>query len=371
MKVRLQKADMYEALQKVQSIVSSKTTVSILSNVLLETLEGNLIFTATDLQVGIRCRAKAEVSEEGSTTLPARKLFEILRELPEAPVEIKIDKKNNATISCGGSLFKIKGLSREEFPQLPEFTDSESFIILQEQLKAMLRGTTYAISREDARYVLMGLYFIIEGSKLRLVSTDGKRLSRVDGEIKGKLEGERDFIVPLKAVEELARMLQNEGEVQLYLAKNQVAFQIDGTLLVSRLIDGTFPDYERVIPEESQERVEIDRQELESLVRQAALLTSEQTSSIKVAFQPDKLEIKSATPEVGMADVSMPLKYKGKEVEIAFNPEYLKDVLSNMDEDEAIFEITDSLSPGIIRGKGSFLHVIMPMRLEDEVGAGG
>ena len=371
MKVSLPKADMYEALQKVQNIVSSKTTVSILSNVLLETLEDNLIFTATDLQVGVRCRTKTEVKEEGSSTLPARKLFGILRELPEDKVTISIDKKNNATINCGTSLFKIKGLSREEFPQLPEFTDSESFTLPQEQFKAMLRCTAYAVSREDTRYVLMGLYFVIKGNKLTLVSTDGKRLSKVEGEIKDQVEGDREFIVPLKAVDELVRMLQNEGDVQLYLAKNQVAFQLDGTLLVSRLIDGTFPDYDRVIPEVSQEKVEVDRQELASLVRQAALLTSEQSSSIKLSFQPNKLEIKSATPDVGMADVSMPLKYSGKEIEIAFNPEYLKDVLANMDEAVAILEFTDAFSPGVIRGQGSFLHVIMPMRLNDDEEAGG
>ncbi len=366
MKISLSKTELYEALQKVQSIVSSKTTVSILSNVLLETIEDNLVFTATDLQVGIRCKTKAKVKEEGSSTLPARKFFEILRELPEALVDISIDRKNEATITCGSSLFKVKGLSREEFPKLPEFTDSDSYTIPQEQLKKMLRYTSYAISREDSRYVLMGLYFIIENNTLCLISTDGKRLSKVEGEIKGAAEGRQDFIVPLKAVEELIKMLENEGETTIYLAKNQVAFQLNDTLLVSRLIDGTFPDYERVIPEEAQEKLALDRQEFTSLVRQAALLTSEQSSSIKISFQADKLEINANTPEVGMADVTMPIKYEGKEMVISFNLEFLKDVLANMDEEEVTLEFTDALSPGVIKGEGSFLHVIMPMRLEGE-----
>jgi len=371
MKVQVGRADLYEALQKVQSIVSSKSTVSILSNVLLETLEDNLIFTATDLQVGIRCKAKARIEEEGSSTLPARKLFEILRELVEPEVNIEIDSKNEATITCGTSFFRMKGLSREEFPKLPEFAESESFELPQDELRRMIRNTAYAISREDSRYVLMGLYFVVEGGTLRLISTDGKRLSKVEGDISGTAEGTRDFIVPLKAIEELGRMLGTEGEVKMFLAKNQVAFQIDDTLLVSRLIDGTFPDYQRVIPEESQESVEMDREELATLVRQAALMTSEQSSSVKLEFQPEKLEITSVSPEVGLADVNMPIKYEGKEIEIAFNPDFLKDVLSNLEEETVTLEFTDALSPGVLKGGENFLHVIMPMRIESEAGKAG
>ena len=371
MKVQVEKAELYEALQKVQNIVSSKTTVSILSNVLLETLEDNLIFTATDLQVGIRCKAKTKVEEEGSSTLPGRKLFEILRELSDGEVEISVDGKNEATITSGASIFRMKGLSRDEFPKLPEFADSESFELPQDLLRKMVRNTAYAISREDSRYVLMGLYFVIDGGTLRLISTDGKRLSKIEGAIGGVADGSRDFIVPLKAVDELNRMLGTEGDVKIFLAKNQVAFQIGETLLVSRLIDGSFPDYQRVIPEESQESVEMDRQELASLVRQAALMTSEQSSSVKLGFQPEKLEITSSTPDVGFADVNMPIKYEGKETEIAFNPDYLKDVLTNLEEETVTLEFTDSLSPGVLKGGESFLHVIMPVRIEGEAGKAG
>ena len=266
-------------------------------------------------------------------------------------------------------MFKVKGLAKDEFPQLPEFADSESFSLPQDRLRRMVKHTAYAISREDSRYVLMGLYFIIETGSLKLISTDGKRLSKIEGKIGGQSQARHDFIVPLKAVEELGRMLGTEGDMNMYLAKNQVAFQIDETLLVSRLIDGKFPDYARVIPEESQEHLELDRQEFASLVRQAALMTSEQSSSVKLSFQSDKLEIKSATPEVGLADVSMPIKYSGTEVEIAFNPDYLKDVLTHMEDDEAVIEFTDALSPGVIRAQEDFLHVIMPMRIEEEVAA--
>lgn len=365
MKLTVQKSDILAAAQRVQEIVATRTPMSILSNVLLETLDNTLVLTATDLQVGLRWKTPARVTEPGASTIPAKTFFAILRELPEGDIEIAIDEKDVATITCGESFFKILGIQKDEFPKMPEFLESESFSMGQVQLRTMLQKTTYAVSREDSRYALMGMYFIIKDKKITLVATDGRRLSRVFADLEVEPKYKKDFIVPLKAIEELHKMLHDEGEVKIFLAKGQVAFQFEEALLISRLIDGTFPDYDRIIPEVAQDKIAIDRKEFLSLVRRAALLTTDQTNMVKLSFGKAKLVVTSNTPELGEARVSMPVKYQGKGIEIAFNPTYLKDVASNMQDDELTFELNDSMSPGVIRGDGNFLHVIMPMRLTE------
>ncbi len=365
MKTSVQTRDLLEAVQKVQTVVSSKSTLSILSNVLIETVDNALVLTATDLQVGVRCKTAARVKKEGASTIPAKTLFAILRELPEGEVKIEISEKDIASITCGDSYFRVLGSSRDDFPKLPEFLEKESFTLGQALLKDMLRKTAYSVSREDNRYALMGMDVVIENRVMMLVATDGRRLSKISAELGADVKLKRDFIVPLKAVEELQRMLGDEGDVRVFLAKNQVAFQLNDVLLVSRLIDGAFPDYERVIPDTSPQKAELDRREFFQVVRRAALLTTDQANLVRLAFSKGQLIITSSSPEVGEARVSMPAKYDGPELEIAFNPDFLKDVLGSMDEEVVSLELADSLSPGVIRGEGSFLHVIMPMRLQD------
>ena len=365
MKISFQKADILDAVQRVQSIVSTKTTLSILSNLMIESAEGNVILTGTDLQVGIRCKLAAKVLEPGGSTIPARMLSSILRELPGDDVELSIDAKDIATITSGRSFFKLMGISKEEYPKLPEFSEEQAFAIEQEVLADMLHKCVYAISREDSRYALMGLYFLLKDKSLILVATDGRRLSKMSTPINIDVKYKKDFIVPLKAVEELTKMLGSEGEVKVFLAKNQVAFDVEDTRLMSRLIDGAFPDYERVIPETSQEKISIPRQEFASLARMASLITSDRAGMIRLRFEKEKLTVTSHAPEIGEARADMPIDFKGKEVEVGFNPAFVRDVLSSMDEDEITIELTDSLSPGVIRGEGTFIHVIMPMRLLD------
>jgi len=365
MKASIQTKEILDAVQKVQSVVSTKSTLSILSNILIETVDNALVFTATDLQVGMRCKAEGRVKKEGASTIPAKTLFAILRELPEGEVSLDITDKDVASITCGESFFKILGISKEEFPKLPEFLEKESFTLSQPLLKDMLRKTVYAVSREDNRYALMGMYFIIAKQVLTLVSTDGRRLSKMTAELGADVKLKRDFIVPLKAVEELQHMLADDGDLRIFLSKNQVAFQLDKVLLVSRLIDGTFPDYDRVIPESSTQKAELDRREFLHIVRRAALLTTDQANLVRLSFANAQLVMTSSSPEIGEARVSMPAKYDGKGLEIAFNPDFLKDVLNSMDEEVVTLEMSDALSPGVVRGESPFLHVLMPMRLQD------
>lgn len=359
------KADLLNALQKTHTIVASKSTLSILANVLIEAIEEKLIFTTTNLQIGIRCQAPATVTSPGATTLPARFLFSIVRELTGAEVHVEIDENNVASIRCGESFFRLLGISKEEFPKVATFEGDPVFSMAQKDLRRMLRKTSFAVSREDPRHFLTGMYFSVTDGRLLLVGTDGRRLSRITQEVSVREGYTGNFIVPIKAIEELEKMLGEDGDADVHLAGNQVAFRLGTDLLVSLLIDARFPDYEGVIPKESAATAVLNREEFAAMVRQAALVASEQASSVVLSFSETELVIRAESPEVGEARVVMPVKYAGKPLPIGFNPSCLRDVLNCMDEEEITLQLLDSISPGIITGEGSFLHLIMPMRLPE------
>src|SRR3954471_24196942 len=238
MKFSATKEKLLEGLQQVQNVVSTRTTLPILSNVLIQAKGGEVLLTTTDLDVGVRGAFEASVEKDGATTLPARRLFTIIRELPSSEVSIEVDGKHAASIRSGQSFFKILGLPEEEFPPLPKFDSAKVVTIRQKDLRDGLRKTSYAISTDETRYVLNGILFSFKENKLTLVATDGRRLALVDLEVEFPRSQEVDIIVPTKAVTELGRLLGDEGEVRLSVEENQVAFQIGDTLLASKLIEG-------------------------------------------------------------------------------------------------------------------------------------
>ncbi len=368
MKFAAQKTDFLEVLEKTYPVVATKSTLSILANALIETGEGMVVFTTTNLQVAVRSRMPATVLETGSTTLPARTLFEIARELQPGEITVEVDPDNVASISCGSSFFKVLGISREEFPRVVEFEGDPIFTMPQAVLKRLLHRTSFAVSREDPRHFLTGLYMVVRDGRLVLVGTDGRRLSRMEAELGTPPDFAASMIVPIKAIEELEKMLTTEGDALVFLSGNQVGFKVGTDLLVSLLIDAKFPDYEGVIPKTSAARAFLPREEFAAVVRQAALLTSEQSSSVRLAFKEGELVVTASTPELGEARVAMPVKFEGKPVTIGFNPRCLRDVLNCMDENEVNLGLTDSVSPGVIAGEGGFLHLIMPMRLPEAEG---
>src|SRR2546425_8880965 len=253
MKFSATKEKLLEGLQQVQNVVSTRTTLPILSNVLLQASDGAVHLTTTDLDVGVRGSFEAEVEKEGATTLPARRLFNIVRELPSSEIQVDVDGKNAASIRSGQSFFRILGLPEEEFPPFPKFEDAKTFTIPQKDLKESLKKTSYAISTDETRYVLNGILCSFKDNKLTLVATDGRRLALVDIELEFPRSQEVDIIVPTKAVGELQRLLGEEGEVKMTVGENQVAFEVDETLLVSKLIEGNYPNYRQVIPAETKE----------------------------------------------------------------------------------------------------------------------
>jgi DNA polymerase III subunit beta len=363
MKFRISKEALLDGLQKVQHVVSSRTTLPILSNVLLVAKDGRLTFTTTDLDVGITGSVEATVEKEGATTLPARRLVSIVRELPASEVEITVDAKNVASIQCGPSFFKVIGLSQEDFPPLPNFEGAKEFRIPQQALKDGLKKTFYAISTDETRYVLNGIYTSFREGKLTLVATDGRRLAMVEFEFEFPASHETDVIIPTKAVQELQRLLSDNGEVVVRLSDSQISFQIGEHLLVSKLIEGNYPNYRQVIPSDSNERVELPREQVFETVRRVSLLSSDKSNSVKLVFSENKVEISANSPDVGEARESIDVAYTGRPLQIAFNPEFLKAPLQNLDVETVYLDLIDEMSPGVIRIDGSFLYVIMPMRV--------
>ncbi len=363
MKFRISKENFLEGLQQVQHVVSSRTTLPILSNVLLEAEDGELKLTTTDLDVGVTGRVEADVKKAGATTLPARRLATIIREVPASEIDVEVNADNVATIRSGPSFFKILGLAEDEFPALPDFEDDNEYKMDQAVLKDALRKTSFAISTDETRYVLNGIFFSFKDNTVTLVATDGRRLAMVDHELEFPESQEVDVIVPTKAVHELMRLLGDEGEVRILIADNQIAFELNKNLLVSKLIEGNYPNFRQVIPSEAKERIILEREAFLSSTHRVSLLTSEKSNSLKIVFGKDKIDIMANSPDIGEAKESLAVSYKGPEFSIAFNPEFLMAPLKHLDSDEIYLDLIDEMSPGVIKNNSSFLYVLMPMRV--------
>jgi DNA polymerase-3 subunit beta len=363
MKFRISKEAFLDGLQKVQHVVSTRTTLPILSNVLLVAKDGRIQFTTTDLDVGITGSVEAQIEKEGATTLPAKRLVSIVRELPASEVEVSVDGKNHASIRSGPSFFKIIGLGEAEFPPLPDFSGSKEFKIPQIVLRDGLKKTFYAISSDETRYVLNGIFTSFRDGKLTLVATDGRRLAMVDADLEFPASHETDVIIPTKAVQELQRLLGEAGEVLVRLSDSQISFTVGDSLLCSKLIEGNYPNYRQVIPGDTNERVVIAREALLETVRRVSLLSSEKSNSVKLVFSENRIEVTANSPDVGEAQESMDVIYQGPPMQIAFNPEFLQAPLRNLDTEDVYLDLIDEMSPGVLRIEGSFLYVLMPMRV--------
>lgn len=368
MNLTIAKDQILNGLQSVQNIVSTRTTLPILSNVLLRAEDKRLELTATDLDVTITCSVEANVTSPGTTTVPVKKLFGIVRELGHPEIEMKVDDKNVTSLRSGASFFKIRGLGAEEFPPLPKFNDERKIVLPQEKLKTMLRRTAFAISTDESRYVLNGIFFSLKDHKLTMVATDGRRLALVEEEVEISEKAAGEFIIPGKAVNELNRLLQDQGEVEIAYTENQAAFSMraeksPSVFMISKRIEGSYPNYRQVIPSETKERIAIGREDLMHALRRAELMTSEKQNSVKINFGKNQLAITANSPDVGEAEETMAINYKGKEMAIAFNPGYLIEPLNALADDEVYIELIDELSPGVLKINGPYLYVVMPMRL--------
>ena len=374
MKFKINQDHFSNGLQQVLNVVGSRATMPILSNVLIEAEEGHISLTTTNLDLGIRCRIKADVSEPGGITLPVRKLATIIRELPQSEVLLQTGDNNQAKITSGGSLFKIMGISTEEFPPLPNFENRHVFELSQTQIVSMLKSVSYGQSSDENRYILNGVYFNFADEKLTLVATDGRRLAltALDTEISEDNVG--SLILPAKTVAELERLMGKGEKVKIAFNDRQAAFEIgiddagdtglvDHLYLVSKIVEGNYPNYRQVIPKETEHRVKVERELMLECVHRAALVTSDKSNSVKLKVSKNLLEISGSSSEYGESHESMAIAYDGPEVQVAFNPQFLMEPLKALTKDEVFFEFKDELSPGLFKTLDNFICVIMPLRL--------
>lgn len=360
-------------VSKCLNVVGTKTTVPILSNILIEAAHDELIMTATDLTVGIRCFSEAKILSEGATTLPAKKLSQLIRELTAANLEISTNSNETSEIVADSSRFKLNGLGRDAFPTLPEFKDGYYFKVKQATLRDMFYYTSFAVSREDTRYTLTGVCMSIANSVVTFAGTDGKRLAKAHMEVEMDPAYQGTFIIPLKAVDEIQKNLLDEGDAIVYLMKDKIAVEAGQTTIISKLLTGDYPDIRRIIPQNIEIKVILHREELMTLLRQVSLFTSDASHSVRFTFSEGRLQINANTMDVGEGKVSMPVNYYGDKLEIAFNPGFFLDILRHSKKETITLGLTDAFNPGLITDdetnvspSATPLFVLMPMRLNED-----
>lgn len=365
MDIKLTKENLQKGIQTVQNAVSQKSSLPILFNILLETVKNNKIrLVATDLEIGIISTIDAEIQEEGAISIPAKKISDIVKELPGMKLSLSAKKNNQIIIKCEKSTFKMMGLPKDEFPKVPELVDEDVLTLPQKLLKTMLNMTLFAVSKDETRYILTGVLFMAMESKLRLVATDGRRLATIEKEIPKSGGLVKKVIIPAKAVLELTRILKDEGEVKISFSENQLSFELDDTLLITRLIEGEYPNYEQVIPKQVEEKIRLNKDLFYSAMKRASLFTTPDSQSIKLEILKNKLIISKSAQDGSESREEIDCDYNGEEMTIGFNPNYLMDVLKNIDEEEVGFELTSPDKPGVIRAEGnSYIYIILPMQL--------
>ena len=362
MKIKLLKENLLEGIQIVQNVVSNKSTLPILSNILLETRGNMLKLYSTDLDIGVSCEIPVEIIEEGAITIPAKRFSDIIKEMPVGDITISAKKNNQVDIEGNKCRFKLLGLPKEEFPKFPEFKDKEIIKVEQKILKEMIRMTSFSVSHEESRYILNGIFFEIANDNISLVATDGKRLAKMNQKIGISLKKDLFFILPIKAIHEISRNLKDEGTVSLIMGSNQILFDIDGILIATRVIEGEFPNYKQVIPTPITPKIKIDTQYFLSAIRRANLLATPDFQAIKIEVFSDKIVVSKTTPDVGESREEVLVQYGGKELIVGFNPLFLIDFLKNINEKEIELELSGSDKAGVIRFD-NYIYLVLPMRI--------
>lgn len=369
MELVVRKSDLLRELQLFQGIVERKNTIPILANVLLEADGKEVRMLATDLEVGLRSRCEAVVGKAGSLTLPAKKLFEIVKALPESDIRIEQDK-SGVKVAAERFDSRMQTLPREDFPTLPDAAGAWSATLAREALRTMIPKTQFAITGEDTRYFLNGALFVLAGDSMSLVATDGHRLALVqvprEGK-KGKAEEVR-VILPRKTLNELQRLLsEGEDDVRFEKGENHLFFEVGGRVLISRVIDGQFPAFERVIPKNTDKKIEFDRDRLTSAVRRVELLSNERSRAVKFQIDRGKVEITSSSPELGEAHEVIMVEYDGAPMQICFNARYVLEFLGAVETETVSLAFKDEMSQAVMTPVGAegyeYTYVIMPMRI--------
>ena len=364
------KSALLRELQLFQGIVERKNTIPILANVLMEAKGDQLGFLATDLEVGLRSKCSATITKPGSLTLPAKKFYEIVKALPETEIRIAEDK-GGVKIAADRFDSRMQTLPREDFPTLPESGGTPTATLDRNAVKEMVAKTQFAITGEDTRYFLNGALFVLRPDEMSLVATDGHRLALVSVARNGNgktAADESKAILPKKTLGELGRLLgEGDGDIGYERGENHLFFQVGDRMLISRMIDGQFPAYERVIPKGNDKHIEFERDRLTNAVRRVALLSNERSRAVKIQIDKGKVDVTSSSPDLGEAKETLPVDYDGASMQICFNAQYVLDFLAAVSTDVVSLELKDEVSQAVMKPVGAegydYTYVIMPMRV--------
>jgi DNA polymerase-3 subunit beta len=364
MEVHVDRDAFIRGLQMAHNVVEPRQTLPVLANVLLEAQGDTLRMTATDLEVSVRVTGPAKVVKPGTITISARKLMEIVKELPAAPLAIKVQENAWVALRCAGVSYRLVGLTPEEFPAVGDGATTGWLTIDGKVLREMLAQTTFAISHDESRYALNGILLAVHEKELRMVATDGHRLAlsvRPLAAAGPAMSG----IVPRKAVQEVARIVGSGEEVQIAISDNQFMLRMPNVLLMARLIEGTFPNYEQVVPKAHPHRVTLSRAALTAALRRVSVLSEERTKPVRFLLSPGMLKLTANSPDYGEAEEQIEAQFAGEEIAIGFNSRYVLDTLGAQTGEQVLIELKDGLSPGVFKSfedEGT-LCVIMPMRI--------
>ena len=375
MNFEVEKKEFLKGLSLIQSVAGRKTTLPILSHILLEWKEDSLYLTGTDLETAIREQLPATVHRDGKGSTSAKKLYEIVRELPDGTIHIEKKENHWMTLQCGKSVFNLAGLDPDEFPTMPSYREDFFSKILIKVVREMIGKSVFAASNEESRYHLNGVYFVQSKSAgreiLRMVATDGHRLSLVDREGRLIRGLEKGIIIPKKGVMEIRKILEDrdgEGDMELYFDQSHGFFRMGKSLLVIRLIDGEFPEYDQVIPKGNDKKLVLEKEKVSGSLRRVSTMASDRVEGIRFSVKDNTLELSSYHQDFGDAREEVDVVYEGAPIEIGFNARYLIEALNVIDTAEVIMELKDEGSPGIIRPSSSTdptdqLCIVMPMRI--------
>jgi DNA polymerase-3 subunit beta len=368
MKIRISRQDLLDKVNQVKTVVSAKSALPILSHILMETRESAVRLSATDLKVSIECTADCTVDEVGSLTVSSQRLAAVLTELPNADITLELAKNNVVTLMCGRIQMRLFSMAPEEFPPVRTFENIEPLILPQVMIRNMFSKTSFAVCSDQARYNLTGILFEIKDGKLTVVATDGRRMSLCSEDQSVPKGINVKVIIPGKMVIELERLLSNEGEVKIYIDESQTAFAFGSTRIVTALIEGNFPNYEMVVPKKHDKEALMNTAILTEAIRRTRTMTNDKFNSVRFVLTSGLMTLKVVTPEVGEYEEEVPIEYDGEKVEIAFNPDFMLDILRHIDTEMLCLILKDTTSPGVVKPYmeapiDSYVNVIMPIRL--------
>lgn len=371
MELKIKKTNFLNLLRWSQGIVERKSTMLILSNLLIDVVSQKIKITATDLEVVLTAEGEVEGKGTGRWVVSARHLYELVREAPQEEIRLSSGDGFGLSLTSGKAEFRVVGMKPDDFPQLPTVSTKEEIPIDLDDLSEMIENTSYAVATDETRYNLNGLYLVGTQGKdnsnlLRMVATDGHRLSYSERPIGKKWKQEKGLLIPRKGVQELKKLVsEGTGELSVSHDDKAIQFSRSGVSLLVRLIEAEYPDYEQVIPKNSDRVVSVDRESIMGALKRASILASSEGRGVKLDFSSNLLKLTSSNPEMGETREEVLVDYKGQKFEVAFNPRYLVDVLSVLEDQKVVLELKDEVSPCVVRSEfdRGFLALVMPMRV--------